>query len=136
MKQVKRSADKVGFEDPVELGFARTFRKPGPFGGHLGRDQHVVAAKDFPAYLDELRILMRKCLDNSEKARDTYYALKDAYQKEKGLEGHALDEALKLNAKAQKAISDNVMYDRWAMKYAEVLQAEVAYANFMGWGKP
>lgn len=73
-------------------------------------------------------IEMRRCLKKSERARDTYYALQDAY-KGRGLEGFELDEALKTNREAQAAISDNQMYDRWTTKYAAVVQAETAAYN-------
>lgn len=73
-------------------------------------------------------IEMRRCLKKSEAARDTYYALQDAY-KSRGLEGFELDEALKTNREAQAAVSDNQMYDRWATKYAAIVQAETAAYN-------
>lgn len=125
---------RIGFKDPAEFGFKRLFKDPDRKGG--SEWPHVIPKDMLPQYLDELRMLMRKYLDLSEKARDSYYLIKQAYAKEQHLGSVELDAALQRNTKAQKAVSDNIMYDRWATKYAAVLQAEIAYATFMGWGTP
>jgi len=113
--------------DPAELGIERTFR-------NSKRQAVVVFREEFIQYLDDLRFEMRQCLDKSEKARDTYYMLKQAYQHEKGLSGAELERAMdRPGSRAQSAVSDNIMYDRWAAKYAAIIQAEIAYANYAGW---
>lgn len=128
MSSVQKKQRKFGFDDPIVLGYERTFKNSRQKDTTITRD-------DFCDYLNYLRYEMRKCLDKSEKARDTYYAYRDAFADERGLTGFELDEALKVKREAQAAISDNQMYDRWAQKYASVLQAEAAYATFVGWGR-
>lgn len=118
----------MGFKDPLELGYERTFKTK----KHDRTDGYALVGDAFTAYLYNLRFQMRACLDKSEKARDTFYVLKDAYEGERNLTGPELEAAMKNNAKAQAAVADNIMYDRWATKYAAVLQAEIAYANFTG----
>lgn len=132
MRTPSNPVRKFGFDDPTEFGYVRLFTK----FGVKSDGSHIIPADKFPQYLDALRMLMRKYLDLSEKARDSYYLLKKSYEEERGLGGFEVDAALQRDAKAQKAISDNQMYDRWATKCATVLQAEVAYATFMGWGRP
>jgi hypothetical protein len=71
-------------------------------------------------------IEMRRCLRESERARDTFYKIRDEYREVEGLRGAELDIALTTNTKAKAAVADNVMYDRWATKYAGVVQTEIS----------
>jgi len=118
-------------KDPFEVDYERTFRN-----SKRDTDKYVVTAEDFLTYLGDLRHEMRRCLDASEKARDTYRMIKAAFRAERQLTTTEIDEMMKRNPKAVSAASDNIMYDRWAAKYAEIIQAEIAYANFMGWEIP
>lgn len=118
-------------EDPAEFGRMRTFKKePGD-----KEPDYRISREAFQFYLAELRMEMRKCLDKSERYRDIFWLIEDGYQREQLLAPHQVDARMKINAEAMSAQALNAMYDRWAMKYAEVIQAEVAYADFMGWGK-
>lgn len=118
-------------EDPAEFGRTRTFKKE---PGDKAPDYRV-SREAFQFYLSDLRMEMRKCLDKSERYRDTFCLIEDSYREEQLLAPHQVDARMKTNAEAMSAQALNAMYDRWAQKYAEVIQAEIAYANFMGWGK-
>lgn len=72
---------------------------------------------------------MRRCLKKSEQARDLFYATKDAYETQRGLTSFELDKALDNDRVAQGAIADSQLYDRWTIKYASVIQAEIAAFN-------
>jgi len=76
-----------------------------------------------------LIVEMRRTLRKSEQARDRYYDTVDAYKTQRGLTGFELDKAVEADRIAQGAISDSQLYDRWATKYAAVVQAEIAAYN-------
>lgn len=100
------------------------------------RDKEIfahVVDKTFVERLKYLRFQMYQALIKSERARDTYYATVDAY-KAKGLRGIELEQELKLDRVAQNAISDSQLYDRWATKYAAVIQSEAAMQQFTARG--
>ena len=77
------------------------------------------------AYIIRQLAEMRRCLALSEAARDKYYKAVD-FWKGKGFDGTMLDIELRNDYKAQKNVSDNQLYDRWAAKYAAVVSAEIA----------
>lgn len=76
-------------------------------------------------YIKGLVTEMRHVLKKSEEARDTYYRRKKELR-EKGMSASEADIAASQSDYIAKcAISDSQLYDRWATKYAAVVQAEL-----------
>jgi len=76
-------------------------------------------------YISSLILEMRKCLTESEAARDRYYAVKDDY-KSRGMRRGEIAVSMGTDFDAKCAVSDSQLYDRWATKYAAVVSAEIA----------
>jgi hypothetical protein len=77
-------------------------------------------------YIVGLVAEMRRCLRESEKARDRFYEVRDALKRERGKSGAQLDHEMSIDINAKMAVSNSQLFDRWATKYAAIVQAEIS----------
>lgn len=73
----------------------------------------------------DLVVKMRRSLRRSEEANALYNSIRGEL-KEKNLSRGDLAARLDNNFDAKVAVADNIMYDRWATKYAAIVSAEIA----------